>query len=261
MGLFSRPLDPSTPCLPAEVWVKHILPACPRWWFREEDTIPSPPAAQRRCVTSDCVEQSDSEGGSTCAPSSSAPSSNATPQSARPRRPPLELENSLDGDASLGGESLGEPSAPLRRHTVASGRELVEVFGNGQRHTIGAGGDPDDMEADEAPQRLAVPLRVLQLLASDTRMLRRRPWQEMEPDEDTEEEDAHDEDLEEESYAMDMERDQDGAEWEAGVDRDADMADMPEVPAMPEIADMADGEEEEFEVDVDEDVDISDAAI
>jgi len=37
--LHGRHSDPQAPCLPPELWARHVLPCCPRWWF---DATPSP---------------------------------------------------------------------------------------------------------------------------------------------------------------------------------------------------------------------------
>jgi len=51
-----------------------------------------------------------------------------------------------------------EDAAPEHESDV-----IFEVFSNGQRHAIGARGDPDDAEPDE-PMRLPVPMHMLQML-------------------------------------------------------------------------------------------------
>mmetsp|Transcript_4418 Transcript_4418/g.9068 ORF Transcript_4418/g.9068 Transcript_4418/m.9068 type:complete len:507 (-) Transcript_4418:58-1578(-) len=41
--LGGRPRDPYSPCLPTEIWIKHVLPWCPQWWFevhRPEAQLP-----------------------------------------------------------------------------------------------------------------------------------------------------------------------------------------------------------------------------
>jgi len=57
-----------------------------------------------------------------------------------------------------------------------SEEQLYEVFGSGQRHVIGAEGDPDDVETDDAYR---LPLHVLQL----SQLLRTVGYA-VEPDED-----------------------------------------------------------------------------
>jgi len=54
---------------------------------------------------------------------------------------------------------------------------LFEVWSNGRRYAIGREGDPDDADHD---QRMAVPLRVLQLLANEARSRQRRRQREEE---------------------------------------------------------------------------------
>lgn len=49
--LRGRHLDPSLPCLPPELWVKHVLPWCPRWWFEQLPPPPPPPAPSRVLAT------------------------------------------------------------------------------------------------------------------------------------------------------------------------------------------------------------------
>jgi len=57
---------------------------------------------------------------------------------------------------------------------------LFEVWSNGRRYAIGREGDPDDADHD---QRMAVPLRVLQLLANEARSRQRRRQREEEEQE------------------------------------------------------------------------------
>lgn len=164
MGLLCKPRDPRLPCLPAEIWVKHIFPWCPRWWFE----------ASRGQRPNKGDDESD-DGASTRAPSSapsSAPSPGTTPDSG-PTRPPPEMAAAVGAMES----ALPPRALPPRTPDV-----LFEVFGNGQRHAIGVDEDPDDVEPDEGP-RMVVPSRVLQLLAADTRRLRRNRA-EMEQNED-----------------------------------------------------------------------------
>jgi len=105
------------------------------------------------------TEQSD-DGVSTAAPSSAATAlSHMTTPETGPSLPPADIE------------------------------VLFEVFGNGQRHAIGTEDDPDDMEPDDGP-RLAVPLRVLQLLAADARR-RRRTRQDLRREGEDEDEEGH----------------------------------------------------------------------
>lgn len=114
-----------------------------------------------------------------------------------------------------------------------SGGLLFEVFGNGHRHAIGAGEDPDDMEPEVGGLRTVVPLRVLELLAADARRRRRR-----------EERDDHDEAVHDlESGAEELEDNEEVvmAEADLGSDDDDEM--------------MADAEEMEAEFDDDEEID------
>lgn len=122
------------------------------------------------------AEQSD-DGGSTAAPSSAATASHLTTPETGPSLPPADIEEPTS-------------SEPLEQQL---GEVLFEVFGNGQRHAIGTEDDPDDMEPDDGP-RLAVPLRVLQLLAADARR-RRRTRQDLRREGEEEDEEGHGNDL------------------------------------------------------------------
>jgi len=182
MSLLSRPKDLALPCIPDELWVKHIFPWCPRWWF-ETAVVSTPGLAPHRApalsvdltaLTPACKagEDSDSaegddDGRSTRAPSSGISSANTTPETG-PSQPPLgELS---PGDVEM---DMGVGAAPTQDSADASSGLLFEVFGDGHRHAIGAGEDPDDMEPD-AGLHTVVPLRVLELLAEDARRRRRR---------------------------------------------------------------------------------------
>lgn len=240
MSLRCRPRNHTTPCLPTEIWVRHIFPWCPRWWF--ELPRPATPLIGPQCSPlgaraassptvcpsaspavplltalppafcksggSDGENDTDlsDDGGSTRAPSSGLSSAQTTPESG-PSAPP----SGVEADETEIGTSAEEDSA-LDLDDV-----LFEVFSNGQRHAIGADGDPDDMEQNE-PFRLVVPLHVLQLLAADNRHRRMREALENYPggdegDEDEDEVESEDDD--------DMLMEQD---YEDDDNMDADMA-------------------------------------
>mmetsp|Transcript_26696 Transcript_26696/g.83183 ORF Transcript_26696/g.83183 Transcript_26696/m.83183 type:complete len:534 (+) Transcript_26696:94-1695(+) len=176
MGLLCKPRDQSIPCLPTEIWIKHIFPWCPKWWF-EANRLPLAMAAspnKKACKDHDAGEDAESDdAASTRAPSSAVPSVQTTPESG-PSRPPADIEGEQSADA------------------IDLGDVCFEVFGNGQRHAIGADHDPDDyMEPDDG-HRLVVPLRVLQFLAEDARRRRRRRHEMDEEDEDVDEEEDED---------------------------------------------------------------------
>eukprot|EP00927_Polykrikos_kofoidii_P057110 TRINITY_DN5121_c0_g1_i1.p1 TRINITY_DN5121_c0_g1~~TRINITY_DN5121_c0_g1_i1.p1 ORF type:complete len:624 (+),score=120.36 TRINITY_DN5121_c0_g1_i1:207-1874(+) len=186
MGMTSRPLDPGRPCIPPDLWTQHILPLCQRWWFKtiEDVSTPCQVAARNYCnakVDLAGKDRSHDEDASTCAPSSTQTTPESlrpsvlTPEMDMPVLPLDELSPLADSDAMVEDEAnSGEVGS--------EGSALIEVFGNGQRHTIGAAGDPDDVMIEQTHPRLAVSLRVLQLLTADTRRLRRRTWQDMEDD-------------------------------------------------------------------------------
>lgn len=186
MGLLCRPLNPGLPSLPPEVWVSYILPWCRKSWFEP---------------VQDVEEMEEGDGRPELALPLAAAGAGAA--QAGPSRPSPEMEG-LSRQASL---------RPVRSRRHA----LIEVFDNGIRHTIGARGDPDDVDVvmHQVDSRLAVPLRVLQLLARDAR----RPRQDVDEDighaEDDEEgeddygvEDAYDEAMgaqEHDEYGEDLE--------------------------------------------------------
>merc|ERR1719221_584383 len=107
MGLLCRPRDASSPSLPTEVWVKHIFPWCPKWWF-ETSTVSTPGLAPHRApplpaelpaLTLPCkavddsdnegrLEHSDDDGASTRAPSSAVGSAHTTPENGPSPPPP-----------------------------------------------------------------------------------------------------------------------------------------------------------------------------
>eukprot|EP00435_Cladocopium_sp_Y103_P038952 s1141_g10.t1 len=76
-----------------------------------------------------------------------------TPESG-PSQPPMEMSSIANQMSEYYGEDV-----------------LFEVWSNGRRYAIGREGDPDDADHD---QRMAVPLRVLQLLANEARSRQRR---------------------------------------------------------------------------------------
>jgi len=191
---FSRQRDLGTVCLPAEIWVKHIFPWCPRWWFpRSEPRAPlalTPPRlSQKDRASEGCDGERSDDEASTRAPSTST-SAHTTPE-AGPSRSPLDIE-AMDVDESEDRSGQGASPPPGR---------LVEVFGDGQRHVIGTDEDPDEMRPDEG-RRLVVPLRVLQMLAEDMQR-RRRTRRELEEDDsgpealDEDEDEVEDDDDEE----------------------------------------------------------------
>jgi len=180
MGLHCRPSNHQLPYLPPEIWIKHIFPWCPKSWFEPSRTampvirtavppITLPAACKTSDDAADDAEQSD-DGASTRAPSSAAASSLQTTPESRPSTSP-----SLGVSAS--GMAVDETGGQLE-----FGDALVEVFGNGQRHTIGAPDDPDDIENEDTP-RVMSGLRMLQLLAANARR-RRRSRQDRRDDDD-----------------------------------------------------------------------------
>uniref|UniRef100_A0A7S4W878 Protein-L-isoaspartate O-methyltransferase n=1 Tax=Alexandrium monilatum TaxID=311494 RepID=A0A7S4W878_9DINO len=238
MGLLCKPRDHSIVCLPTEIWVKHIFPWCPKWWFEDRYAqAPRPLAAtaaphKKACRGRDAQDDAESDDAcSTRAPSSAVPSVQTTPESG-PSRPPAGIE--------VDEEEQSNDALDL-------GDVCFEVFGDGQRHAIGADHDPDDaMEPDEG-HRL-VPLRVLQLLAEDARRRRRRRRQDRRDEEEeeaqgedededvAEDEDENEEMLQEEraddagSGAVDQDQDddmQDAEDSETEAEEEAEAADVP----------------------------------
>lgn len=181
MSLSCRPRNHALPCLHSDLWIKHIFPFCPSWWFEPprpatpslgpltspaslglQEAAPPPPSFSplpERVKCSGDVEEdlSDDGGGSTQAPSSGVSSTQTTPMSG-PSSYPQTCGVEVDEMQSI----AMEEDPPISVEDV-----LFEVFSNGQRHAIGARNDPDDVDPDE-PLRLMVPLHVLQLLARDT---------------------------------------------------------------------------------------------
>lgn len=193
MALLCRAKDPDLPCLPAEVWLRHILPWCPRWWFEAIRCAGQPLAALQDASCDDAADDNSCDDGrSTGMPPSSASSSasssrQSTPQ-AGPSQPPSDLQADVADGALL----------PAAEDQPNAGEELVEVFGNGQRHTIGADGDPDDVL--ETAAQIVVPLRVLRFHPT-TRARRRRRRQRESDDEDWPEPEQEEEEEEEEERA------------------------------------------------------------
>lgn len=257
MSLRCRPRNHTTPCLPTEIWVNNIFPWCPRWWFEPprpatpligpqasplgarpslspvaglaaSPAVPTltalPPSCKSGGSDGENEDLSD-DGGSTHAPSSGVSSVQTTPESG-PSAPPTRIE--ADEMAIAQGEA-----SPLDLDDV-----LFEVFSNGQRHAIGAGGDPDDVEPDE-PLRLVVPFQVLQLLAQDNRHRRWREAVEHHSAGDQEEEEEEDSDDEDDEMLMEQDYDDEG-------NTDAVMEDV----APPEPTMAAPEESEVMEVDV-----------
>lgn len=181
MTLRCRPRNPSIAGLPSEVWIEHIFPWCPKWWFRvpkpalvatpisgpfsplprhsviespsfgcscspEQALPPLSPLLEDTQARKKSEDDLSDDGGSTHAPSSSTSSVQATPDNG-PSSPPMGPELSESPNMST---RLVDEEVPF------------EVFGDGLRHTIGAQNDPDDMVADD--YRLMVPLDMFQLM-------------------------------------------------------------------------------------------------
>mmetsp|Transcript_56642 Transcript_56642/g.120496 ORF Transcript_56642/g.120496 Transcript_56642/m.120496 type:complete len:274 (-) Transcript_56642:336-1157(-) len=180
MGLLCRPKDIKVAFLPADIWLNHVLPWCGRNWF--EATLQDDSKCLSRASTDNLEKECekvakkssdsddsreagrrrlDSEDVSTCAPSSQRLSAQDTPASLPGEWPELGSLTSLDlntcDESDMGASSSME-------ETVS--RPLYEVFGNGRRHIIGAGQDPDDMQDDS--HRFA-PLQVLHALMRTNR--------------------------------------------------------------------------------------------
>lgn len=164
-GLLCRPKEGMVG-LPAEIWIKHIIPWCSRRWFEcpRNGTPAMQPTATPSEAPSSLVlpvqcgkDEEGSDSGST-----TAPSSQNTPESG-PSQPPMEMSSISNQMSEYYGEDV-----------------LFEVWSNGRRYAIGREGDPDDADHD---QRMAVPLRVLQLLANEARSRQRRRQREEEEQE------------------------------------------------------------------------------
>jgi len=132
--IHGKRLDNYLPCVPAEIWIKHILPCCSRTWFEvavapEVGKTPvsaalalASRAAKRVFSLRHCRSGSvSSDGGSTRASSS---------QSSR--------MNSFSTEAEEPRENQNHAQM------LAFGGVLYEALSNGQQHVIGARGDPDD---------------------------------------------------------------------------------------------------------------------
>ncbi|CAJ1436714.1 unnamed protein product [Effrenium voratum] len=162
-GLLCRPRGGMVG-LPAEIWIKHVLPWCSRRWFEARHGTPAiqPLAAPAEApsLVLPCKEEEESEDSA----STRAPSSQNTPDSG-PSQPPVDMRSISD---QMSTDDYGEDV-------------LFEVWSNGQRYAIGREGDPDD--ADQHHHRMAVPLRVLQLLAEEARTRQRRRQREEEEEE------------------------------------------------------------------------------
>lgn len=244
MSLRCKPRCLNSVCLPPEIWVKHIFPWCPKWWFETPRASLSPQSAPQSAPQSplsccspspvggpmaapasvepevlpaSChaklggssdadndVDLSD-DGSSTHAPSSGQMSSQHTSQS-RPSQSLGELDASEVDEAAMVDDEGCRPNEP---ENCANGVDLedvlFEVFSNGQRHAIGADGDPDDADTREPDDhlRLVVPLHILHLLAEHNR--RSRPWAESDNEDGGEEEDEEEDDGEEEEVEDEVE--------------------------------------------------------
>jgi hypothetical protein len=110
--------------MPREIWMQHIFPWCSKSWF---DPV------RDRSVKCDGGSEMSDDDASTC-----APSSQTTPVAGPDEAPAAIDEDKLELDT-----------------------DLFEVFANGHRHVIGAGGDPDDLP-DDGPH---FPMQVLHILA------------------------------------------------------------------------------------------------
>jgi len=153
LSLQCRPRDESIPFLPAEIWIQHVFPWCPKGWFEEPlalemapsrfayESVDLPPSSCEVATCASVEEELSDDGGST-----RAPSAQTTPQFG-PGQPPTGMD---------------------RDEPIEAGSVLFEVYGNGQRHAIGAEGDPDDYDMGDR-DRQVLPLQVLQLLRAVTR--------------------------------------------------------------------------------------------
>eukprot|EP00931_Biecheleriopsis_adriatica_P004992 TRINITY_DN106570_c0_g1_i1.p1 TRINITY_DN106570_c0_g1~~TRINITY_DN106570_c0_g1_i1.p1 ORF type:complete len:540 (+),score=124.11 TRINITY_DN106570_c0_g1_i1:206-1825(+) len=182
-GLLCRPKERGVVGLPVEIWIKHIIPWCSKRWFEAKPAASPLPAMITGEGPADLVlppalgskgeelEDGFNDGASTRAPSSGASSAQTTPDRG-PSQPPVDVVPQADATTL----SFSEDT-------------LFEVWSNGQRHAIGAEGDPDDLEPDRG-HRMAVPHRVLQLLAEEaTRRQRRRRRDDEEPEEEEDDQD------------------------------------------------------------------------
>eukprot|EP00403_Amphidinium_massartii_P008821 CAMPEP_0178419868 /NCGR_PEP_ID=MMETSP0689_2-20121128/25833_1 /TAXON_ID=160604 /ORGANISM="Amphidinium massartii, Strain CS-259" /LENGTH=592 /DNA_ID=CAMNT_0020041321 /DNA_START=17 /DNA_END=1792 /DNA_ORIENTATION=+ len=192
MGMMGRPRDPLVASLPTEIWMKHIFPWCPRWWFENRAIRSSPrfaavppPAALAAGLVSESLalpaapgtpskadgeqpleDMSDAEGRSTRAPSSGIPSTETTPESrptASPLLQPTDI-NEMEADEQADSEDMPAAADPGEEEDEDED-VLFEVFDNGQRHAIGTEGDPDDIEPDDGAMH--VPIHLFQLLEAN----------------------------------------------------------------------------------------------
>mmetsp|Transcript_61681 Transcript_61681/g.144681 ORF Transcript_61681/g.144681 Transcript_61681/m.144681 type:complete len:563 (-) Transcript_61681:141-1829(-) len=181
-GLLCQPKHKGIVGIPAELWIKHIIPWCSRRWFEEQPSRNGIPAAQPadlkempssallsqtpKGLAQEMEEESEEDTAST-----RVPSSQNTPDRG-PSHPPMDTSSLSNPEAVP--DEFGEDV-------------LIEVWSNGQRHAIGAQGDPDD--AEERGQRMAVPLRVLESLLSQEARVRERRRRQREDEEIEEDED------------------------------------------------------------------------
>eukprot|EP00442_Polarella_glacialis_P003499 CAMPEP_0115121756 /NCGR_PEP_ID=MMETSP0227-20121206/46426_1 /TAXON_ID=89957 /ORGANISM="Polarella glacialis, Strain CCMP 1383" /LENGTH=548 /DNA_ID=CAMNT_0002523577 /DNA_START=174 /DNA_END=1820 /DNA_ORIENTATION=+ len=170
-GVVGRPRDPGLPALPADIWVKHVIPRCSRRWF--EAPSPSPlrsiDAQMLASPSAKGKAGSDSEDSSEDGVSTRASSAQTAPASG-PSQDPHAVAGSMP-DIGFGSSASHNFKADV----------LFEVWGNGLRHAIGAEGDPDDYDSEPAP-RMAMPLRVMQLLAEEARSRHQRRRREEDED-------------------------------------------------------------------------------
>mmetsp|Transcript_49 Transcript_49/g.130 ORF Transcript_49/g.130 Transcript_49/m.130 type:complete len:500 (-) Transcript_49:19-1518(-) len=122
--------------LPTGLWLEHIFTWCPKWWFD-----PQHPTN----LTDSSMDYLAETG--LAAPE---PSALALPL---PCKLPAEdcKEDSCDADecsSDSGTRSTRASSSASSQESSPGARELIEVYGNGQHHTIGSGGDPDDVGVD-----------------------------------------------------------------------------------------------------------------
>lgn len=237
LGIIGRSKDPTKPWLPPEIWVKHVVPWCSRRWFEAPSGSPTlSTAASPRCVASSAMDE---------VPPMALPQAACTEQAE-------ESDEKSDEERSTQSTSMGSPSnrptvspddMPLDSaepgpdsDPIEDSGTLFEVFGNGQRHAIGANGDPDEIDPNEGP-RFVVPLRVLQLIAQEARSRRRRRAYEDEDEEvplqgQDEEEEDDDADSIEGLLALPMgetqseEIDADPVEWASAQDQEMVDADQ-----------------------------------
>jgi protein-L-isoaspartate(D-aspartate) O-methyltransferase len=291
MSVRCRPRNHTIVCLPTELWIKHIFPWCPRWWFEQtrpstptlcpissphvsftasptlssQDAAPTdishfptqkrfsplPRSYQAKRPEDDEEERSD-DGASTRSPSSWHPSSSSSGFSSAQSTPEAGPSTSPAGvEVSEFGSIREEDSPPIDPEDV-----LFEVFSNGRRHSIGAEDDPDDAEPEDA-RRFVNPMNMLQLLERATHHRRWQPMRE-EPTHPgvgypADEDEQQDEETEDES-------DEDDDDEYGSLDDSEDMT-MDHVP-MQEEEEAEDLDEEllqdAMDVDMMEDIDAAD---